>query len=45
MASMKISYEAWETSVEKEQDDVLAVNPFKPIPSEPVRLNCAHGLK
>jgi tetratricopeptide (TPR) repeat protein len=44
MASMKISYAAWETSVEEEQN-VLLGNPFKPIPTEPVRLACVHELK
>jgi tetratricopeptide (TPR) repeat protein len=44
MASMKISYAAWETSVE-EQQDVLLGNPFKPIPTEPVRLAYVHELK
>jgi len=44
MASMKISYAAWETSVE-EQQNVLLGNPFKTIPTEPVRLAYVHGLK
>jgi hypothetical protein len=44
MASMKISYAAWETSVE-EQQNVLFGNPFKPIPTEPVRLAYVHELK
>jgi hypothetical protein len=44
MASMKISYAAWETSVEEEQN-VLLGNPFKPIPTEPVRLAYVHELK
>ncbi len=44
MASMKISYAAWQTSVEEEQD-VLLGNPFKPIPAEPVRLAYVHELK
>lgn len=44
MASLKISYAAWETSVE-EQQDVLLGNPFKPIPTEPVRLAFVHELK
>ena len=44
MASMKISYAAWETSVE-EQQNVLLGNPFKPIPTEPVRLAYVHELK
>jgi tetratricopeptide (TPR) repeat protein len=44
MASLKISYMAWATSVEEEQD-VLVGNPFKPIPSEPVRLAYLHELK
>jgi hypothetical protein len=44
MSSLKISYAAWETSVEEEQD-VLLGNPFKPIPTEPVRLAYIHELK
>jgi hypothetical protein len=44
MASMKISYAAWEMSVEEEQN-VLLGNPFKPIPTEPVRLAYVHELK
>jgi hypothetical protein len=44
MASLKISYAAWETSLEEEQD-VLLGNPFKPIPTEPVRLAYLHELK
>jgi tetratricopeptide (TPR) repeat protein len=44
MASLKISYGAWETSVEEEQD-VLLGNPFKPIPTEPVRVAYVHELK
>jgi tetratricopeptide (TPR) repeat protein len=44
MASLKISYTAWATSVEEEQD-VLLGNPFKPIPTEPVRLAYLHELK
>lgn len=44
MASLKISYAAWETSVEEEQD-VLRGNPFKPIPTEPVRFAYVHELK
>jgi len=44
MASLKISYSAWATSVEEEQD-VLLGNPFKPIPTEPVRLAYLHELK
>jgi tetratricopeptide (TPR) repeat protein len=44
MASLKISYAAWATSVEEEQD-VLLGNPFKPIPTEPVRLAYLHELK
>ncbi len=44
MASLKISYNAWATSVEEEQD-VLLGNPFKPIPTEPVRLAYLHELK
>ena len=44
MSSLKISYAAWETSVEEEQD-VLLGNPFKPIPVEPVRLAYVHELK
>jgi tetratricopeptide (TPR) repeat protein len=44
MASMKINYAAWETSVE-EQQNVLFGNPFKPIPTEPVRLAYVHELK
>jgi len=44
MASLKISYSAWATSVEEEQD-VLVGNPFKPIPTEPVRLAYLHELK
>jgi len=43
MASLKISYAAWEASVE-EQDIVLG-NPFKPLPTEPVRLAYLHELK
>jgi tetratricopeptide (TPR) repeat protein len=44
MSSLKISYAAWEISVEEEQD-VLLGNPFKPIPTEPVRLAYVHELK
>ena len=44
MASLKISYGAWERGVEEEQD-VLLGNPFKPIPTEPVRLTYVHELK
>ncbi len=44
MASLKISYGAWERSVEEDQD-VLLGNPFKPIPTEPVRLAYVHELK
>ncbi len=44
MASLRISYAAWQTSVEEEQD-VLLGNPFKPIPTEPVRLAYVHELK
>jgi tetratricopeptide (TPR) repeat protein len=44
MSSLKISYGAWQTSVEEEQD-VLLGNPFKPIPTEPVRLAYVHELK
>ena len=44
MASMKISYAAWKTSVE-EQQNVLLGNPFKPIPIEPVRLAYVRELK
>lgn len=44
MSSLKISYAAWETSVEEEQD-VLLGNPFKQIPAEPVRLAYVHDLK
>jgi tetratricopeptide (TPR) repeat protein len=44
MASLNISFAAWETSVE-EEDDVLLGNPFKPIPTEPVRLAYVHDLK
>jgi hypothetical protein len=44
MASLKISYAAWETSVE-EQQDVLLGNPFKLIPTEPPRLAYLHELK
>jgi tetratricopeptide (TPR) repeat protein len=44
MSSLKISYAAWETSVEEEQD-VLLGNPFKPIRSEPVHLAYVHDLK
>jgi len=44
MASLKISFAVWETSVE-EEDDVLIGNPFKPIPTEPVRLAYVHDLK
>jgi len=41
---LKISYGAWERSVEEDQD-VLLGNPFKPIPTEPVRLAYIHELK
>jgi hypothetical protein len=44
MSSLKISYAVWEISVEEEQD-VLLGNPFKPIPTEPVRLAYVHELK
>lgn len=44
MASMKVSFAAWETSVEEDQD-VLVGNPFKPIPTEPARLAYLHDLK
>jgi len=44
MASLKISYSAWAATVE-EQQDVLLGNPFKPIPTEPVRLAYLHELK
>ncbi len=44
MSSLKVSYASWQTSVEEEQD-VLLGNPFKPIPSEPVRLAYVHELK
>jgi hypothetical protein len=43
MSSLKISYAAWETSVEEE--DALLGNPFKPIPTEPVRFAYIHELK
>jgi tetratricopeptide (TPR) repeat protein len=44
MASLKIGYGAWQKSVEEEQG-VLLGNPFKPIPTEPVRLAYVHELK
>jgi tetratricopeptide (TPR) repeat protein len=44
MASLEISYGAWETSVNEEQDVVLG-SPFKPLPTEPVRLAYLHELK
>ena len=44
MASLKISFAAWETSVREEQD-VLIGNPFKPIPTEAVKLVYLNELK
>lgn len=44
MASLKISYATWETSVE-EDEAVLVGNPFKPIPTESVHLAYMHDLK
>jgi tetratricopeptide (TPR) repeat protein len=44
MASLKITYAAWEASVNEEQD-VIVGNPFKPLPSEPVRLTYLHEFK
>lgn len=44
MGSMHVSYASWETSVEEDQE-VLVGNPFKPIPTEPVRLAYLHDLK
>jgi hypothetical protein len=44
MASLKVSFATWETSVEEDQD-VLVGNPFKPIPTEPLRLAYVHDLK
>ena len=44
MSSLKINYGAWEASVNEEQDVVLG-NPFKPLPTEAVRLAYLHELK
>jgi tetratricopeptide (TPR) repeat protein len=44
MNSFKINYGAWETSV-NEQQAVLVGNPFKPIPTEPLRLDYVQELK
>ena len=44
MNSLKINYGGWETSV-NEQQDVIVGNPFKPIPTEPLRLDYVQELK
>src|SRR5579859_3343531 len=44
MASLKISYATWETSVE-EDEVVLVGNPFKPIPTESAHLAYMHDFK
>ena len=44
MNSLKINYGGWETSV-NEQQDVIVGNPFKPIPTEPLRLEYVQELK
>jgi hypothetical protein len=44
MNSLKINYGGWETSV-NEQQDVIVGNPFKPIPTEPLRLDYLQELK
>jgi tetratricopeptide (TPR) repeat protein len=44
MNSVKINFGAWESSV-NEQQDVLVGNPFKPIPTEPLRLEYVQELK
>jgi hypothetical protein len=44
MNSVKINFGTWESSV-NEQQDVLVGNPFKPIPTEPLRLEYMQELK